>query len=145
MTTYDFYEDATRPRGGRYVQLRKLGESLKGTVVGLEKRDKTFEGKPVLSKSGNQRYEYVITLATDIRDADIEDDDGVRRYSMNEGDYSAFIDAWKEAGSPKPIDGWTVGIKCTAERKKATEWDTHVVKFIEAPKAAAAVISEEEF
>lgn len=137
MTGFNFYEDAERPRAGGWVKLTKKGEKLEGSIMSIEKRPKMFEGKPVLSKKGNPRDEYILTLSTDLRDSANDDDAGVRNYTMNEGDYSAFVEAWRKADKPNPVEGWRVGIWCSKERERSTEWDEHGFKFLEKPKATA--------
>ena len=102
--------------GGTWVKLnRKAHGTLKGIVVDVETRDRTYEGEVVLSrKTGKPRKSRVFTLITELRDADIDDDRGVRKFDANEGAYFAILDALKEAKATAEI-GDTLAIKVTED------------------------------
>ena len=127
----DFYQQAEQDGGrrGKYVKLTRETPQISGILAGPPiKRPKMFEGLPVVSKAGNPRDEHVITLHTGTHEHD--DDDGLRRFTLNEGDFSAFIAAWTEAGKPKPVDGWKIIVKTTKWRTRPTGWDDHSVEFL---------------
>ena len=65
--------------GGGWFKLNRIEHgTLKGIVVDVETREKTFEGSVVLSrKTGKPRQERVFTLITDQRDPD--DDEQVQQ------------------------------------------------------------------
>jgi hypothetical protein len=136
----DFYDEAERAGRGRFIKVpSELGAGFKGVLLGSpEKRPKMFEGAPVLTrKTGQPRYEHIITFQTDERLDD--EDDGVRKYGMNEGDFSAFVDAWRDAGKPTPIDGSTVKCRVVKLRDTPTSWDTREFKIVPGqPKPAMA-------
>ena len=127
----DFYDEAERSTRGRFIKLPvELGAGFKGVLIGPpEKRPKFFEGAPVLTKKTKvQRYEHIIAFQTDERLDD--EDDGIRKYGLNEGDFTAFVEAWKEAGKPTPIDGSTVKCRIIKVRETATGWDDKEFKIV---------------
>jgi len=107
--------------GGAWVKLnRKAHGTLKGIVVDVETREKTFEGAVVLSrKTGKPRQERVFTLITDQRDPEVDDDKGIRKFSANEGAYFAILDALKEAKATAEI-GDTLAIKVIKDPETTT-------------------------
>lgn len=102
--------------GGRFVKLnRREHGTLTGIVVDVETRDRTYEGEVVLSrKTGKPRKSRVFTLVTEMRDPDIDDDKGLRKFDANEGAYFAILDALKEAKATAEV-GDTLAIKVTAD------------------------------
>ncbi len=113
-------EDAQRS-GGQWVKLHATGDTISGVLLDAEKRGKTFEGAPVLSrKSGEQRIEYVLTIQTDERDPNIDDDDGVRKVSANESMQRAVFDAIKKSGG-KATPGCRIAIQVAEAAASTTE------------------------
>lgn len=98
MALSDFYDDANRPRGGKWVKLAEVGDKIVGTVIDIEIRDRRdLDGNVVLSrKTGKARKEYVVVLEVD--ETDGPDDDGIRKVSCNESAQTAIIDAFRKAG-----------------------------------------------
>lgn len=137
--TDTFYDEAEATHKGRFLKVpSELGAGFKGVLLGPPvKRPQMFEGNPVLTrKTKEPRYEFLITFQTDLRDPEIDEDDGVRKFALKEGDFSAFVDAWKLAGKPNPIEGSTVACRVTKVRETATSWDEREFKIIpgEPPK-----------
>lgn len=135
MSGIDELNEAIAQGGGAYVKInRKEHGVLEGTILNAEVRGKTFEGQPVLSrKSGKQRQEWLLTLQTEHRDPEKEDDDGVRKFAANEGAQFAIRDAVKAADSKLEIGG-SLKIAVTKDPASSQEQATYKAKY-EAPKA----------
>lgn len=77
----DEVNDMLEGGGPPAVKLEKVGDSIVGTVVdAVVRQEREPNGKPKYYDDGNERKEIVITMATDERDDDVEDDDGTRRW-----------------------------------------------------------------
>ena len=126
-------EDVARSGGG-WVKLNRVEHgTLKGIVVDVETREKTFEGAPVLSrKTGKPRMERVFTLITDLRDPEVDDDKGIRKLGANEGAYFAILDAPKESKATAEI-GDTVEIKVTADPPTSTSQAEYKARWSKGP------------
>lgn len=120
--------------GGRWVKLNRVEHgTLKGIVVDVETREKTYKGQVVLShKTGKPRLSRVFTLITDLRDPDIDDDQGVRRFDANEGAYFAIIDAIKEAKATAEI-GDTLAIKVVKDPETTTSQADYKAQWTKGP------------
>jgi len=120
--------------GGTWVKLNRVEHgTLTGIVVDVETRDKTFEGAVVLSrKTGKPRQERVFTLITELRDPDIDDDKGLRKFSANEGAYFAVLDALKTAKATAEI-GDTLAIKVTKDPETSTSQADYAAKWTKGP------------
>lgn len=130
-------KDATRV-GGVWVKLnRKEHGTLKGIVLEMEEREKTFKGAPVLSRTtGKPRKSRVFTLLTEDRDADIEDDHGVRRFDANERAYMAIVDAVKECGKGAE-KGDTLEIKVVEDPPNDQSQATYKARWTKGPGVPA--------
>lgn len=77
--------DATSFFGGQglpYATFHNIGDSITGTIVAPPVQQQMTEvgtGKPLTWDDGKPRMQLVITLQTDQRDPDIENDNGQRR------------------------------------------------------------------
>ena len=120
--------------GGRFVKLNRTEHgTLKGIVVDVETRDKTYEGKVVLSqKTGKPRKSRVFTLITDLRDDAIDDDRGVRKFDANESSYFAILDALKDAKATAEI-GDTLEIKVTKDPPTTTSQADYKARWTKGP------------
>lgn len=74
----DLLAGGSKVPGARF---EKVGDSVAGTIVSAEARQTTDikTGQPEVWPQGDPKMQVVITLQTDERDADIDDDDGQRR------------------------------------------------------------------
>ena len=83
----------------------KIGATVKGTVLEVEKRQRrSLDGDPETWDDGNPKMQWVLTLQTELRDPDIEDDEGKRRiYAKQPSDLlRAIREAAKKGGGLKP-------------------------------------------
>ena len=72
--------DLLAPTGVPSFKFATIGDTVKGLVVAAEKRQQTdLDGNPKTWDNGDPQWQLVITLATDLRDSDIDDDNGHRR------------------------------------------------------------------
>lgn len=89
--------------GSPVVKFPEIGDKVVGTVTSVERTQQTdFDtGKPAFWDDGNPRMQYVFTLATDERDADIDGDDGTRRLFARGQMERAIKDAIRSSGAGK--------------------------------------------
>ena len=120
--------------GGVWFKLNRIEHgTLKGIVVDVETREKTFEGSVVLSrKTGKPRQERVFTLITDQRDPEVDDDKGIRKFSANEGAYFAILDALKEAKATAEV-GDTLAIKVVKDPETTTSQADYKAQWTKGP------------
>lgn len=120
--------------GGTWVKLnRKEHGLLKGIVLEVETRDKTYEGKVVLSsKTGKPRKSRVFTLLTDQRSDDIEDDNGVRKFDANESAWFAVLDALRDAKATAEV-GDTLTIEVEKDPESSTMQADYKAKWEKGP------------
>lgn len=72
--------DLLAPSGIPSAKFAAHGDSVEGAVKSAEKKQQTdIDGNLKTWDNGDPMWQVVITLQTDERDADIEDDDGRRR------------------------------------------------------------------
>ena len=105
---------AERPQtGGRGVKLRATTDApVEGTILSVEKRDRTDPQGNVVYKKGTQtpRVEYVFTLQTG--ESDGAEDDGIRKVSANESMARAIATAERDSGQSIEVGGLLkVGVK----------------------------------
>ena len=94
-----------------------VGTSVTGTITAVDVRQATdyVTGKPKTWDDGNPQMQIVITLATDLRDPAIDDDDGTRAiYIKTWGPWKeALSEAIREAGGRKASDVLVPGARFT--------------------------------
>lgn len=92
--------------GARAFSFEKLGDSVDGTVISADVQQQTDidSNEPKFFSDGKPMNQLVIRLQTDIRDPEIDDDDGIRtvyakggRYNVAEGEGLAMRDAIAKA------------------------------------------------
>jgi hypothetical protein len=120
--------------GGVWVKLnRKEHGVLKGIVLEIETREKTYEGKVVLSsKTGKPRKSRVVTLLTDQRSDDIDEDSGVRKFDANESAWREIVRAVKEAKATAE-SGDTLTIKVEKDPETSTQQADYKAKWEKGP------------
>lgn len=96
----DDLNESTNGTGGNWVKLNEKGQTLRGAVLDSVVRPRLFDGVQVVSRAGNKRTVTTITLQTDLRDDDITDDDGIRKWDADEGGRMAIAAAKEELGRP---------------------------------------------
>lgn len=116
----------TNTSTGRSAKFENVGDRIEGTIVSAEVKPQTdietgeikrwSDGKPV--------EQWVISLQTDLREAD--DDDGIRtlyakggRFDAASGSGQSMMEAIKAAASGKPIEeGGTLTVMYSGQGKK---------------------------
>lgn len=128
--------------GGKFVKLRDSGDAVIGELLGIDERQKMWEGAPVLSrKTGEPRKEWVITLRTELSEG--PDDDGIRKIAANEGLQIAIKNHMRETKALFP-DGWggrlAIGVKVGAPNatSQVEEWS---VRYTPPATGTAAAIN----
>lgn len=106
--------------GSPAAKFPTVGTTIKGTVTGAEMRQQTDpkDGKLKTWDDGNPMMQLVVTLATDERDADIDDDDGTRRVFVKGNMRKAVIEALKEAGAKTIDSGGKLAVQYTGDGEK---------------------------
>ena len=106
--------------GGTWLKLNERGQHVRGAMVSAEVREKTYEGKTVLSsKTGKPRKEWVLTL---------EVDGELKNAVANEGGQIAIRKAAQALGrklQPGDIIDITVS-ESSVPGKKGAEWDVKI-------------------
>ena len=111
--------------GGTWVSLRRKGDRIVGELIDTEEREKTYEGKVVLSsKTGKPRREIVVTIKVDDRKDD--EDDGIRKVSANESMQRALIIAAKKTPF---VAGGRIAIEVTEDPKTSTDQAEYAAAF----------------
>ena len=135
----DELNQAAESLGGKWLKLnRKEHGAIVGDLVDFEIRPKTFENAPVLSrKTGEQRTEWVLTLRVAARED--EDDDGIRKLSLNESAQRALAAAIKESKSKAQVGG-TVKIAVKTDPASDREQAEYQARYTPPPVVAEADI-----
>lgn len=94
-----------------------VGAVTKGRVVDLDSSQQTdFQTRePKFYDDGNPMMQVVVTLATDVRDPDIDDDDGTRRLYVRGQMVKAVREAVRKAGADGLAVGGTLGVQYTGD------------------------------
>ncbi len=72
--------DMLSPRGVPSFKFAAIGDQIRGTIAASETRQQIdLDGKPLEWDDGQPKMQLVITLDTDLRDAEIDNDTGQRR------------------------------------------------------------------
>jgi hypothetical protein len=102
----EFFAGGGGPKGISWKSARK-GDSVTGTILDMEVRDKIDPNTKavVMNEYGKAKQVLVITLATDLRDDEIEDDDGTRRAFLQGNALFEFKKFLREGKIGKPARG----------------------------------------
>lgn len=95
--------------GGAFLKWETPGTTYTGTITAVELRQaRKFESTDLAFwDDGSPQMQCLLTLATDYRDAERDDDDGTRMLSINlwSGQKKSLVAACKAAGVPEPQVG----------------------------------------
>ena len=115
MTVDPTVEEFLSGGGAPAAKFPEPGVTIKGTVEDATRSQQTdLDGKPRYWDDGNPRYQLVITLATDERDPNIDDDTGTRRVFAKGNMLTAVKGALKKTGAKLEVGG-TLAIKYTGD------------------------------
>lgn len=119
--------------GGHAAKFDDLGDTVEGEITNVELVQQTSidDGSLLTWDDGSPRMQLVITLKTDDRDADDEDDEGIRRVYCKGGKFEvdqgsgkalkeAVAEAVKKAGAKSIEEGATLKVGYTGIGKKKT-------------------------
>jgi hypothetical protein len=146
MTTASV-EDFLAGGGPPSAKFPAIGTTVKGTVetaVVSQQTDFTT-GQPKTWDDGGPMMQLVVTLATDERDAEYDDDDGKRRLFVKGQMRTAVVEAIKQAGAKSIEPGGTLAVqyKGDGEAKRAGHnAPKQYVAQYKAPAAAAVDVDE---
>lgn len=89
------------------VKFSEIGDKISGKILTAERTQQTdfTTGQPKFWDDGKPMWQIVVTLATDERDDDIEDDDGTRRVFVRGHMLKAVQAAVRESGRKLEIGG----------------------------------------
>lgn len=92
--------------GAKTVKFPTVGTTVKGTITALEQRQATdINGNPETWDSGEPKMQIIVTLDTDERDPDVDDDDGSRRLFVKGNLFAELRKAVKASGQRLAIGG----------------------------------------
>jgi hypothetical protein len=99
--------------GAPAAKFPEVGTVVKGRVIGqkMQQSRDMATGELKTWDNGAPVYEIVFTLATDERDASIENDDGTRRLFARGQMLRAIGDALRKARWSAPLAGGTLAVK----------------------------------
>lgn len=129
--------------GSPAFKFEKIGDRLEGIIEDAEARQQRDydTGEAKTWDDGKPMMELVLTLATDLRDPSIEDDDGSRRVFVRGQMLTALRQAVRKAKARKPERGAVVVITHSglgeAKRKGFNQPKLFTVDYL--PSSAAAV------
>lgn len=94
-------------QSGRSAKFTQIGDIVKGSVVSMTKTQQTdFDtGELLFWDNGDPRWQLVIALQTDDRDADDATDDGVRKLYAKGAMLKAIQGAFREANATPDVGG----------------------------------------
>ena len=115
-TTHDDVNAFLNQSGAPSAKFASIGTTVKGTVIAAEVRDQTdfTTGEVLRWDNGDPRKQLVVTLQTDERDGDINDDDGTRRLFAKGNMLNAIKAAVRKAGANLEPGG-TLVVKYVAD------------------------------
>ena len=121
MTTYADVNDFLNQSGAPAAKFPEIGTTVKGTVIAAEVKQQTDmdTGQPLTWDNGDPRMQLIVTLQTDERDPDLNDDDGTRRLFAKGNMLTAIKAAVKKANA-RLEPGGTLVVKYSGdgEQKK---------------------------
>ena len=141
--------------GGKSWTPDNVGDEISGTILTVERRQQTsFEGNtPLTWDDGSPRMLTYIELQTDLRDPEIDNDEGVRSLYAKGGNFEpadgkgtsmekAIVDAVKKAGEKSIDEGATLTVRYSGNAKATTRGyrqpRLYIAKY-EPPKTSVAI------
>jgi hypothetical protein len=108
--------------GTPWAKWHSVGDAVIGTVLALPviRQSRDFDsGEPDFWSNGDPKMEVVVRIATDLRDPEIDDDDGTRAVVLPVGSqrFQAVQKAVKRAGASGIEVGGTLTIVFDSEKK----------------------------
>ncbi len=100
----------------------KAGTIVSGRVLKLEKvQQRDMQTKePLFWKDGNPKWQYVFTLATELRDPESEVDDGTRKLYAKGQMEKAIRDAIRGSAHRGDVEGGMLAVKFVKEQPAQT-------------------------
>lgn len=116
----DFFSGGGGPKAISWKDA-KIGQSYQGIITKVEVINKTDKktGAVVMNQYGKPKKIVILTLITDLRDPEIEDDNGLRRMFLQGNASWELRQALRKGGFVKPIKGGR--FKQTLSGTKPTE------------------------
>ena len=149
MTDHNALDDLFAGSGAPAFKFDTVGTKITGTITDLQVRQQTdFDsGEPKVWDDGKPMMEVVITLATSLRDKEVEDDDGERRVFCRGAMLTAMKQAVRAAKEQKPVVGAKVTITHSglgeAKKKGFNAPKLYTVEYA-APDAVEALFDVDE-
>lgn len=122
MTTTDPNDFLLGGGGAPGFKFPEIGTVAKGTVVSFEAQQQTdfATGEPKTYRDGNPMMQVVVTMQTDERDPDVEDDDGKRRLFIRGQMRQAVGEAIRAAGAKGLAQGGVLAVQYVADKPSET-------------------------
>lgn len=141
--------DLLASTGGKTAKFTSIGDSITGTVVTAEVRQRTNldTGKPATWDNGDPQMQIVITLATDERDPADPDDDGHRNVYIKAWgqQMKALREALRVSGATDILPGgtFTATYSADGEKPKPHMSAPKLFQYVyTAPSSTAALLAE---
>jgi hypothetical protein len=136
MTISEWAEQV--PTGGRFVKLRLTGDTpVEGTILSVERRDRTDPQGNVVMKKGTSTPRTVWWFRLQTAERDGAEDDGVRILEANESMTRAVRDAEKASGSVLAVGG-TIKVGVKADPADDFSQATYIARYTPPSALAAA-------
>jgi len=116
---------------GKGFKFENVTDTVSGVVTNVEIAQQTSmeDNTPLTWADGSPRMQLIVSLQTDLRDPESENDDGVRRIFAKGGNFEvatgsgksmkeAIADAVRRAGAKSIDEGGTLTVAYTGEGKK---------------------------
>lgn len=102
----EFFSGGGGPKGISWKDAR-VNDEIRGIIFDVDLRDKLDKktNKPELNAYGKPKRVLILSLITDLRDSEIEDDDGARRAFLQGNAQWEFRQFLRQNGFTKPLKG----------------------------------------
>lgn len=108
----DALDDLFAGSGAPAFKFESVGTAITGVITGLETRQQTDfdDGSLKFWDDGKAMMELIITMATKLRDPEVEDDDGERRLFCRGAMLTALKQAVRKVKETKPAVGGRITV-----------------------------------
>jgi hypothetical protein len=135
-----------------WATFKNVGDSITGTIKSeiTKRQSRDFEsGELATWDNGDPKLEYVVQLATDLRDPEVEFDDGTRQLVMPKGGerHSALRNAIRKAGASGVQLGGKLTLTCSGEepnKKRGMNAKKLFSAVYEPPSASSDLMADDD-
>lgn len=136
-------KDALASGAGKTAKFENIGDFVEGTVISADLKPSTMPGgAPRTFDDGSPQFDFVFQLQTNLRDSEIENDDGIRSVWMRSfgDDKKAVLEAVTAAGDDDVNPGGWMKVTLTGTiPSKTPGFQPRKVRSVEYRKPQGAV------